>query len=218
METDQRKQGMSSQQGRGYDPTQGGYRTGSTGAQTGGADPRITVRQPRPETRRRLDGVVTSTPGPASPHRSSDRTRASSSPAMPRTRQNSPELFQGNTVRDLVHSYLEDVSRNTGKGYAVPPVSPPKFSPGGDWKCFLSEFRDMVQLSDMRPTHQLAYFKQAVPDEAKKILYQHEVTSVEQAIKMLTEMYEPVKDTWTVLQELEKISQKPGERFRVLAE
>ena len=117
----------------------------------------------------------------------------------------------------MVHSYLEDVSRNTGRGYAVPPVSPPKFSPGGDWRCFLSEFRDMVQLTDMKPSHQLAYFKQAVPDEAKKMLYQHKVTTVEQAIRMLTELYEPVKDTWTVLQELEKISQKPGERFRVLA-
>ena len=207
-------QDVSSHERREYDP-ESGYRTGSTGTRTSGADPRITERQPRHDVRRRVKGVVTSTPGLASSH--TERARASSSPAMPRARQNGPELFPEDTVRDLVHSYLEDMTRNTGRGCTVPPVSPPRYSPGGDWKCFLSEFREMVQLSDMRPTHQLHYFKQAVPDEAKKILYQHEVTSVGQAIKMLTELYEPVKDTWTVLQELEKISQKPGERFRVLA-
>ena len=215
-ETEQRKQDLLPQQRRENNP-ESGYRTGSTGIQTGGADPRVTVRQPRPDVRPKISGVVTSTPALSSPHRSTERTRASSSPAMPRMRQNRPEMFQDDTVRDLVHSYLDDMTRNTARGYAVPPVSPPKYSPGGDWKCFLSEFRDMIQLSDMRPTHQLAYFKQAVPDEAKKILYQHEVATVEQAIKMLTELYEPVKDTWTVLQELEKILQKPGERFRVLA-
>ena len=61
-----------------------------------------------------------------------------------RQSQSRPVLFPEDTVRDMVHGYLEDVSRQTGRGYVVPPVSPPKFSPGGDWNCFLSEFRDMV--------------------------------------------------------------------------
>ena len=194
-----------------------GYRTSSTEAQTGGTDPRITVRQPRPDVRRKMEGVVTSTPGLPSPHRSTERIRAGSSPDMSRVRQDGSEVYHEDTMRDLIQSCLEDMTKDDGKRYVVPPVNPPKYTPGGDWKCFLSEFNDMVQLSDMKPTHQLAYFKQAVPDEAKKILYQHEVTTIKQAIKMLTELYEPVKDTWTVLQELEKISQKPGERFRVLA-
>ena len=121
------------------------------------------------------------------------------------------------SVREAVESYMEALSQSTEVKCKVPPVDPPKFKIGGDWRCFLAEFKEMVQLADLKPTHQLAYFKRSIPEEAKKMLYQHKVESVQQAIQMLTELYEPVKDTWTVLQELEKISQKPGERLRVLA-
>merc|ERR1711893_42909 len=77
LETDRRRQEVMSS----------GYRTSSTEAQTGGTDPRITVRQPRPDVRRKMEGVVTSTPGLPSPHRSTERIRAGSSPGMSRVRQ-----------------------------------------------------------------------------------------------------------------------------------
>ena len=38
----------------------------------------------------------------------------------------------------------------------------------------------MVKLANLKPSHHLAYFKQAVPDEAKRILYQHKVETVQQ--------------------------------------
>ena len=126
-------------------------------------------------------------------------------------------LLPEQTIREAVNSYMENLTHNTVGSFKVPPVEPPKYKVGGDWRCFLEEFREMIELADLRPSHQLAYFKQAVPDEAKKMLYQHKVETVQQAIQILTELYEPVKDTWTVLQELEKISQKPGERLRVFA-
>ena len=192
--------------------TESGYRTRSARMETGSAE---TERRSRRQSQSPdVRGVVTSTPGIDS---HTEQGRASANPVEPGSQRSRPVLFPEDTVRDMVHGYLEDVSRQTGRGYVVPPVSPPKFSPGGDWNCFLSEFRDMVRLAGLQPSHQLAYFKQAVPEEAKRMLYQHKVTNLEQAIQMLSELYEPVKDTWTVLQELEKVSQKPGERFRVLA-
>ena len=189
--------------------SESGYRTRSAGMETGSAE---TERRSRRQSQSPdVRGVITSTPGIDG----QEQARANlTEPGLQRSRT---VLFPEDTVRDMVNGYLENASRQTGRGYTVPPISPPKFSPGGDWNCFLSEFRDKVQLADLQPSHQLAYFRQAVPDEAKRMLYQHRVLNLEQAIQLLTELYEPVKDTWTVLQELEKISQKPGERFRVLA-
>ena len=119
------------------------------------------------------------------------------------------------TVREAVDSYMQSMS--SLERCRVPPVNPPRYESGGDWRCFLAEFEEMVELADLKPTHQLAYFKQAVPKEARKMLYQHKVGTIQQAKQLLQELYEPEKDTWTVLNELEKIKQKPGERLRVLA-
>ena len=121
------------------------------------------------------------------------------------------------TIRMVVDSYADAMSRTTHDRYKIPAVSIPKFKVGGDWRCFLSEFKDMVRLADLKPSHQMAYLKQAIPEEAKKMLYQHKVDAVEEALTMLTELYEPVKDSWTALQELQKVNQQPGERLRVLA-
>ena len=41
--------------------------------------------------------------------------------------------------------------------------------------------------------------------------------NLRQAKQLLQELYEPKKDKWTVLEELKRIKQKPGERLRVLA-
>ena len=75
----------------------------------------------------------------------------------------------------------------------------------------------MVKLVDLKASHQLAYFKKTVPDEAYRTLFQQKVEIIQQAEQILKELYKPVGDTWTVLQEMEKISQKPGESLRVLA-
>ena len=120
-------------------------------------------------------------------------------------------------VKLILDSYSDAVSKSSKEKYRVPPVAVPKFKAGGDWRCFLAEFRDLVMLADLKPSQQLLYLKQAVPEEAKKMLYQHKVETVERALDMLTELYEPEKDYWTAIQELQKITQQPGERLRVLA-
>ena len=101
--------------------------------------------------------------------------------------------------------------------YRLSPVSVPKFKTGNDWRCFLTEFCEMVELTRMRPTLQLVHLKQAIPEDAKRILYQYKVTTIDQALKILTDLYEPKCDSWTALQDLQKIVQSPGERLRVLA-
>ena len=63
-----------------------------------------------------------------------------------------------------------------------PPIVLPKFEVGGDWRCFLTEFREMAELADLKPTHQMVYFKQAIPEEAKKMLFQHKVGTIQQAV------------------------------------
>lgn len=119
------------------------------------------------------------------------------------------------SVREAVNDYLQAAS--TTDRCRLPSVSPPKFEAGGDWRCFLSEFEEMAQLADLKPSHQLAYLKQAIPVEAKRMLYQLKVETIDQAKKLLQELYEPERDMWAVLNELKKVQQKPGERLRVLA-
>lgn len=100
--------------------------------------------------------------------------------------------------------------------YKVAPVPAPKYAVGGDWRIFLQEFRDMTDLADMKPSHQLAYLKNAVPDEGKKLLYRSNVETVKQAVVILTELYEPVRDAWTALEVVQSIEQGPEERLRPL--
>ena len=135
----------------------------------------------------------------------------------PQTQNSRRSDRQEQSIREAVENYLGTMTRNVSEKYKVPPIVLPKFEVGGDWRCFLTEFREMAELADLKPTHQMVYFKQAIPEEAKKMLFQHKVGTIQQAVELLSELYDPVKDTWTVLQELEKITQKPGERLRVLA-
>ena len=139
------------------------------------------------------------------------------------TFQGRPRFGTSTTTPDLeamrlfADRYAEAMAKSTRDKYKLPSMVTPKFKTGGDWHCFLSEFKDMVTLSDLKPSLQMAYLKQAVPEEAKKMLYQHKVENVEEALEMLTELYEPTKDSWTALQELQQITQRSGERFRLLA-
>ena len=120
-------------------------------------------------------------------------------------------------IKLVLDSYADVVSRTTKERYKVPPVAIPKFKSGGDWRCFLAEFKEMIKLADLKPSHQLAYLKQAIPEEAKKMLYRHKVDAVDEALQMLTELYEPTKDSWQALQDMQKISQQSGERLRLFA-
>ena len=71
----------------------------------------------------------------------------------------------------------------------------------------------MMRLAGLKPSHQL---KQAVPGEAKCLLYQQKVDAVDYFLEVLTELYEPLKDS-TLMQEILKISQQQNERLRVLS-
>ena len=79
------------------------------------------------------------------------------------------------------------------------------------------DFKDTVRLADLKPSHQLAHQKQSVPEEAKHLLYQEQVETTEKAFEVLTELYEPPKDSSTLMQDILKIFQQPGEQLRVLA-
>jgi len=169
--------------------------------------------------------VSSSTPRFAARERSRSPSRMHRELLVPRTDANARRGAGDNrtvdqraeTIGYAVDSYLDGMSQSAVGKLRISPVGPPKFEKGGDWRCFLAEFQDVVKLADMRPSHQLAHFKRAVPEEARKLIYQHKVENLDQAINVLTELYEPVKDTWTVLQELQRITQVPGERLRVLA-
>ena len=58
---------------------------------------------------------------------------------------------------------------------------------------------------------------QAVPEEAKKLLYQEQIETVERAFEVLTEPFEPHKDSSKLMEEILKITQQPKERLRTLA-
>ena len=104
-----------------------------------------------------------------------------------------------------------------GERLQLPSVELTKFKTGDDWQCFLSEFLGMATLANMGSSHQLAYLKQIIPEEGKKLLYQHRVDNVTQAVQLLTELYVPSQNCRTALQELWNIKQEPGERLRQVA-
>ena len=56
-----------------------------------------------------------------------------------------------------------------------------------------------------------------MPEEAKCLLYQKQVETVDWAFDVFTELHEPLKDSSTLMQEILRISQQPGEQLRVLA-
>ena len=72
-----------------------------------------------------------------------------------------------------------------------------------------------MRLADLKSS-QLAHLKQSVQEKAKGLLHQEQVETVEWALEVLTERYEPLKDSSTLMQEILKIFQQPGELLRVL--
>ena len=80
----------------------------------------------------------------------------------------------------------------------------------------MADFKDMKRLSDLNPSHRLAHLIQAVPEEAKRLLYQQQVDTVEHCLEILTDLYEPIKDSSSFMQEILNIIQQPR-WFRVIA-
>ena len=74
----------------------------------------------------------------------------------------------------------------------------------------------MMSMTDLKPSLQMVHLRQAVSEEAKKLLYQEQIDTVERAFEVLTELFEPHKDSSTLMEEILKITQQPKERLRAL--
>ena len=48
-----------------------------------------------------------------------------------------------------------------------------------------------MSMADLKPSLQMAHLRQAVPEEAKKLLYQEQISMVDRAFEVLTELFEP---------------------------
>ena len=64
----------------------------------------------------------------------------------------------------------------------------------------------------------MALLSQAILEEAKKLLYQEQIESVERAFEVLKDLLEPHKDSSALMEEILNISQQPKERLRALAD
>ena len=116
------------------------------------------------------------------------------------------------TVKTAVDSLVEVLSRQpTSCGYKLPAIQVPKYKAGADWRLFKAEFRQTMSMADLKPSLQMAHLRQAVPEEAKKLLCQEQIDTVDRAFEVLTELFEPHKDSSTLMEELLKINQQPKE-------
>ena len=116
-----------------------------------------------------------------------------------------------------VDSLVEALSRQPSYGYMLPAVQVPKYKADADWRLFKAEFKQTMNMADLKPSLQRAHLRQAVPEEAKKLVYQEQIDTVERAFEVLTELFEPHKDSSTLMEEILKITQQPKERLRALA-
>ena len=96
-------------------------------------------------------------------------------------------------------------------------MEPPTFTEGDDWPCFKQDFQETVEMAGLGPPQQLAYLKKALPEEARRVLLQSHIRTIDAAWQVLEELYDPPKDTSLLLAAIEAITQEPGEKFRVLA-
>jgi hypothetical protein len=96
-------------------------------------------------------------------------------------------------------------------------ATPTKFEEGGVWRYFLADFRETVRMSGLRSSDQLGFLKRALPDKAIRLLHQYGVETLDDAIHMLTSLYEPQQDSCTAMQAIGGIVQDVGERLTGLA-
>jgi len=99
----------------------------------------------------------------------------------------------------------------------MPSIPLPKYKKGDNWDDFMLEFREVAELVGMTPTQSLLYLKQCVPEEGRLILVTKRVRTYEEAVGILGPLYTPTRDAMSLFKELEKVTQKPGERLQVLA-
>ena len=62
-------------------------------------------------------------------------------------------------IHEVVDSYMETLAHGTVGRYRIPSVTPPKFKEGGNWRCFLEEFKEMVKIVDSKTFSKTCYFK-----------------------------------------------------------
>ena len=93
----------------------------------------------------------------------------------------------------------------------------PKYKAGADWRLFKAEFKQTMSMADLKPSLQMAHLRQAVPEEAKKMLCQEQIDTVDKAFEVLTELFDPHKDPSTVMEEKLKFTQQPKERLQAFA-
>ena len=107
---------------------------------------------------RRPETEFLGTQGVSSRPEREERGTARADPRMPgRLETDTERQTSDKTVREAVESYMDALSRNTAERCKMPPVDPPRYQVGGDWRCFLAEFKEMVQMADLKPSHQLAF-------------------------------------------------------------
>ena len=81
------------------------------------------------------------------------------------------------------------MSSQLSQKYKLPVVQVPRCKTGADWRLFKAEFKQTMSMADLKPSLQMAHLRQAIPEEAKKLLYQEQIESVERAFEELTELF-----------------------------
>lgn len=99
----------------------------------------------------------------------------------------------------------------------LPGIALSRYNVGDDWWCFMEDFEDTMNGAGVSSDTKLAYLKSNVPEEARRTLFHHGVFVYADALNILAELYAPTQDSSTILQELQGIRQKEGERMRLLA-
>lgn len=142
------------------------------------------------------------------------------SPPKSRFRDHSSRRDQSSRRDDTVRfEYEVGRDREEGGGVSkcrIQSVSVPTYTEGGNWKCFLAEFDDMVELGRIDARSQLIYLKQSIPEEGRLLLYRQKARTAEDAIALLSAFYEPVKEGTVALTELCAIRRAPNERMVML--
>ena len=147
-------------------------------------------------------------------------TPKAGSPPKARFRDHSSRRDHSFRRDDTVRfEYEGERDREEGGGVSkcrIQSVSVPTYVEGGNWKCFLAEFEDMVELGRIDARSQLIYLKQSIPEEGRLLLYRQKARTVEDAMALLSAFYEPVKEGTVALTELCAIRRAPNERMVML--
>jgi hypothetical protein len=120
-------------------------------------------------------------------------------------------------ISRTVDCVLDEEAGEKASRLRLAAAAPTKFEEDGVWRYFLADFRETIQMSGLRASDQLGYLKRALPEKAIRLLHQYGVETLEDAIVMLTGLYEPGQDSSTAMQAIGGIMQKGGERLTGLA-